>query len=146
APGALWSGLVWPLVVVCIGCGEGPVNPALPSQAPNCAPGQHAYLDSCLANVVNNPPLPQPVTLALSCTVGAHLTPTSCNASATDERGTLVTAQLSGNVTWDFGDGSLQANGAVQMQHVYQQPGTFTVLVSAEGGRTGSTAKTLTVP
>ena len=95
APGRVLSPatLVWPVVVVCIGCTEAPVNPTLPSQAPNCPAGQHPYLDSCVDNVVNNPPLPQAVTLALSCPAGARDTPIDCNASTAAERATIVTEQ-----------------------------------------------------
>jgi len=90
---ALRAGLAWPLAAVCIGCTDGPVNPTQPSQAPNCPAGQHPYLNSCVDNVVNNPPLPQAVTLALSPRVGADDTPTYCNATVVDEPGTVAAEQ-----------------------------------------------------
>jgi hypothetical protein len=68
-----------------------------------------------------------------------------------DENGVVVTSQLGGAVTWDFGDGSPTAPGGALNTHPYPQSGTYMVFVSATivtGGitRSGSAQATVKTP
>jgi PKD repeat protein len=95
------------------------------------------------------PPPPPPVvpalTLTLSCVAAPHLSQTSCNITARDEKGTIVTAGVT-SASWDFGDGNTATTHPLA-QNTYTQAGSYVIQVSAvgPGGRTGSASTTVTI-
>jgi PKD repeat protein len=105
---------------------------------------------SAPVTVAGPPKPPDPaLTLTLACVAAPHTSPTSCNLTARDETGAIVTAGVT-SALWSFGDGSTLTTTtptAPLAQRTYTQVGVYTVSVSAvgPGGRTGSASTTVTI-
>ena len=95
---------------------------------------------------------PPELTVSLTCTAKAALTPTPCNVTARFDGATLPSAKVT-NVDWDWGDGvPVPPQTTVPATtHTYSVAGSYTIFATVtattpKGVKTVRTSTTIIVP
>lgn len=109
----------------------------------NSCLGQRSYT----VTIANKPGV---MTATMSCTPHATLNRVSCNISSTYNGSPVPSGDVT-RVDWDWGDGSETASTAPLQDHLYGQPGTWTIVgvvqaMTNDGPKTATASKTVTVP